>query len=906
MRQRAYLAVVALTGLGAAAFWAATPPRPQVSRPPMEVEFGGCSGVEVAPVCLIDGGRITLWVDAVPGTFLVELDGAPPPGLETASVQGGVRLSFEVPSGDHRVEVLPGQGVDRSSWTLGFTSAGVPTWAQEVRALIRTGDLAAAVRLLSDLEPQKASTGLALATQGQLALSQGQTELGESLLEEALPGLRAAADVQLETRFAALLVHSYLTATGRFADARQLLDTFSESPHLSLETQFHQAYFRGVLASMSGDARTALVELKAAVTHAERLGDPRQHRLSVQMLAIQLQSSGRREEARRLLEWLLEDVGSQPTSCEGVLLLNNLAWNRLLSLEAGESVANPAPLLVQILEQLAENCPGQTHERLNVLLNLALARLHDQDLQGARSALQDAADENDEPGLQFLLWKRELDARLALEAGQPSAAAEIYREITQLAELAWSPEAAWRAAVGLGRAFRASGDFEAALGAFRDSERQLDEALLAIPLQQGREALVAYCATATKQHLDLLMETGRVDEAFDLARTSRTRLSRQLRQSIRHRRLDPSQRQRWYAFVAEYRAEREWLERASAASWEWAAQEVEAEQRKRRERRDQLSRRLDRLMTDIKGAESQPLGELDLAEDELALLFHPLPVGWAVFSKTGDDLAVSRIDCSAEGSARQTAVCLLDSQRELLGKAGRLRILASGALASVDFHTLAVNSTLSVSTLPVTYDLDLGGGTDQPPNRRRRILILSDPTEDLPAARTEGATVERLLAKHAQVEVLAGAQAKVSSLRAALGRASGFHLAGHATFRGRDGWESYIPLAEDSQFAIEDILALERVPEWVVLSGCNTARGSQHGEGLESIGLAQAFLAAGSRVVVAAVRPVEDQAAAELTEAFYRLWFAGLDSAVALHRAQKQLRQQNPTTDWDSYRLIRG
>lgn len=96
---------------------------------------------------------------------------------------------------------------------------------------------------------------------------------------------------------------------------------------------------------------------------------------------------------------------------------------------------------------------------------------------------------------------------------------------------------------------------------------------------------------------------------------------------------------------------------------------------------------------------------------------------------------------------------------------------------------------------------------------------------------------------------------------------------------------------EDGFLSLQALYELELNADLVVLSACRTALGREiRGEGL--MGLARAFLAAGSRRVVASLWPVQDRATAELMEHFYReLLEHRRPAAEALRRAQLELRR---------------
>ncbi|MCB9649195.1 MAG: CHAT domain-containing protein [Deltaproteobacteria bacterium] len=149
-----------------------------------------------------------------------------------------------------------------------------------------------------------------------------------------------------------------------------------------------------------------------------------------------------------------------------------------------------------------------------------------------------------------------------------------------------------------------------------------------------------------------------------------------------------------------------------------------------------------------------------------------------------------------------------------------------------------------------------------------------------------------------RAQLLQGFEATGAALRAGLAHAALLHYAGHGREHG--GWGSELPLADGAALRVGDILALPRVPARVVLSGCETgAAAGEHGVGL---GLAQAFILAGARGVVAATRPVPDAAARALMEALYTE--DPSDLVGALHRAQARLRAHDPEADWAAFRIF--
>ena len=114
-----------------------------------------------------------------------------------------------------------------------------------------------------------------------------------------------------------------------------------------------------------------------------------------------------------------------------------------------------------------------------------------------------------------------------------------------------------------------------------------------------------------------------------------------------------------------------------------------------------------------------------------------------------------------------------------------------------------------------------------------------------------------------------------------------------------------LPLAKQSRLTLSDVLSLPRSPDWIVLSACDAAHTSEEAPG-EGVGLANAFLLNGSRVVVAARRLVPDRSAKELMDELYGGWRPEEDLQDRLRRAQLACRRRDPSPQgaWASFRLL--
>ncbi|MHC5211430.1 MAG: CHAT domain-containing protein [Planctomycetota bacterium] len=281
-------------------------------------------------------------------------------------------------------------------------------------------------------------------------------------------------------------------------------------------------------------------------------------------------------------------------------------------------------------------------------------------------------------------------------------------------------------------------------------------------------------------------------------------------------------------------------------------------------------------------------------------------------------------------------------------------VVPSGDLARLPFEALVVAAPPEVERFDeiefVLDRMDLGYGPSaatlvalaqrEKPSGGDGVLLLGDPTyvseaapgllaargtaatrwERLPHTRAELSRVARVLltlqgddrAKDdlyqlalleesrdvslstASFELRLGREASVDALRSLAPHAGVIHIAAHAQVDRWDTRRTGLVLAWDDTrqglFGLADIAALELDTELVVLSACQTADGRLlNGEGVQS--MADAFLAAGARGVVATLWPVSDAQSQALMERFATAYLAGGETPErALRLAKRELR----------------
>jgi len=279
---------------------------------------------------------------------------------------------------------------------------------------------------------------------------------------------------------------------------------------------------------------------------------------------------------------------------------------------------------------------------------------------------------------------------------------------------------------------------------------------------------------------------------------------------------------------------------------------------------------------------------------------------------------------------------LADLSRILLGPAaplatGRLLIAADGALRYLPFELLADPAAAQsplVDRLAVVYLPSASLLAAPPPRERAPALDLAgfgDPVlprtflferfnlAPLPAAAGELAAVARALGGRRQL--FTGAAATERAVRTAVLRgAQVVHLATHTVIDERPGHGAAILLTpeggDDGLLTPEEIAKLDGRAGLTVLAACRTALAADPGETGDTGALASltgAFLAAGSRGVVATLWNVDDAATAAFMVQLYDRLGRGDPPAEALRRAKLRLRADprwNHPSLWAGYVLI--
>lgn len=237
-----------------------------------------------------------------------------------------------------------------------------------------------------------------------------------------------------------------------------------------------------------------------------------------------------------------------------------------------------------------------------------------------------------------------------------------------------------------------------------------------------------------------------------------------------------------------------------------------------------------------------------------------------------------------------------------------LTIMADRVLADLPWH-LVFGDARGSPVIATTLALDAMGG-DALCCAGAALYAFADPTVALEAGTTPRAptarTLVRLPGSRAEARAAAriwgatnstvrlGGEATRAQALAALAHPNAVvHFATHGLIDAAAPQLSGLLVVDGAQLGLlawSDILAQRAQARLVVLGACETgASGTANGHGSPS--LAQAFLYAGTREVVAPLWPISDAASVHFMTAFYRELAAGVAPAAALRAAQHTMRQ---------------
>jgi tetratricopeptide (TPR) repeat protein len=915
------LAVSALffaANLGTFGCRSSSPPATREADRPLGISFAGCGTVLVQAgerTCeLGETRRLRLVIPEAARGLVVRVGAPDDAGAELpllVATDGGAETRFvDVPSSATRLVARATVAGHPASQSLRIASMRTFGWIEESKALRAKGDLAGARAVLERQATEGDERASAAKTDllARITLAEGHAAEAFPLFRSAIASHRAAGRLSdaIDDSFA--LAFALHQREARYDEARAALDAVSGDVDVYPEGRAREPYYRGLLASETGDRRKALALLREAESRAHALEMTRLERNARAALALEMQALGRISESLDVLRGLERDPNV--TGCERVEIANDLGWGALL---ANEAAGTPHEDARRPLER-AVAAPGcsDAYVKSFALANLARIDVAEGNAAAATAHLTEARAAVKAPrGTERLAWL-DLEATILLTQRKAEAALAKFDEQARLARAALLLEPEWRAMVGRGEALDALGRRAEALESFEVAERLLDQAMLLVPLGEGRGAFVTEHSRSARLLVELLLALHRNADAAQAARSSRARVLSGVERAVRIESLGAEPRARWEAAVRSYRAARDAIDAEAAHDWELPADAFSRVMVSRRAREQALRAALEAAMVVLgrpddarrprPGEPSPPL-----AEGDLELVIHPGKTGWIAIVTAATGTTWHRVGADLGAPPERLAAALLDPIATPIEHAKRLRVRAFGAWKVVDVHALPFHGEPLLVRLPIDYPIGLRGDAEESPFDRRAVVV-GDPSGNLPGARAEALFAAGALGDRMPSRLLVGSDATSGAVGAALPRAGLLHYAGHGVFSASDGLATTLELAEGSRLSAGDVFALAPAPRKVVLSGCDAARTL----GGDDLGLAQALVTAGSEEVLAPARAVSDILAEKLAHALYA--GAALDGvsdvasrgtlASAARLAILAVRRESPELDWQVFRVL--
>ena len=342
------------------------------------------------------------------------------------------------------------------------------------------------------------------------------------------------------------------------------------------------------------------------------------------------------------------------------------------------------------------------------------------------------------------------------------------------------------------------------------------------------------------------------------------------------------------------------------------------------------TRRVSEDLAPPSGREEELILQVNLVHDELTVTTLP-PAGSAIASSRRVKLsAVEVADFSVGGGMRKRGTPDqktlnrrgAELAEKLLGKDATQLLMRCSQARTMIIHDVSASklpfemlTTADASTRPavlagISRRLAVEGVPIErlfakPPKAGPLdVLLIVNPTEDLPDTEKEAKVVSRILEQskdRVKLKVLTGPQATRAAVQAALTQADVLHYCGHAFFNGPGREESGLILAGREPLTLADLEKIPSLPRVAFVNACEAGR-VRGSTTTEAAAFAELFLRSGVEAYLGTYWEVGNTAAASFATGVYTRLAEGqtLESAVTKSRAEL-LKNNEP--DWANYIL---
>jgi CHAT domain-containing protein len=196
----------------------------------------------------------------------------------------------------------------------------------------------------------------------------------------------------------------------------------------------------------------------------------------------------------------------------------------------------------------------------------------------------------------------------------------------------------------------------------------------------------------------------------------------------------------------------------------------------------------------------------------------------------------------------------------------------------------------------------------RPPKKGKlNVLLVANPTQDLPGAAKEAQAVQDILksqSAYLELEEYWEKDATVENVRSALRRADILHYCGHAFFDEPVAAGSGLILAGHVEFTGEDLAKVEPLPRMAFVNACEAGR-VRGAPPTHAVAFAELFLQSGMDAYLGTYWEVGDTAAALFAGIVYTRLAIGDTLEQATLAGRRALFDKNQP-DWSNYLLYGG
>jgi len=896
----------------------------------LSVMYSGCHTVQEGPLCelpKLDNAKKTASL-----TLHVELPDIPtiviqsPEGQTTwnatkcsketcVKTETGHRIVLSVPASVQEI-VVESANPDISDWTLSIISFQErPAVMSDAVALEQSSQRDEALQLLETALPTLAPHWQAEAMSH---VARMYKRLGKA--DEALQSFEQSMDLHLQTgglshyvKDGTAAVHTLIMDAGmQLNQARDLASSLRGILPQHYESQ-HFYHWASLFAANKANAhQIALYHGLSGSELARKLGNQDFEGYHTLFVAHTYKKTGRALEAERILEATAPPLNLDTNRCEDAEALNTLGFIQWLRLqEASMDVA--AELARKSLQNFKDSyriskakCADDSITRLeinNSLVNLALGFLANNNIERANEALTKLY-ETPQLSLFHHEWGTQIKAEIHLKTGQAKAALSEFETLAKLSDGVVNPYLQLWSILGKARAYQMLNRLDDALTHWKAANRKIEEEGLLIPIHESRELYLAQYRGIFRHLIEYLIKAERQGDALAMIHTHRSQLLRGLAWQSKVASLNNTERMQWQTALGRFKVVRAELAELRKKSWSIPKAELDKHNAKKHRVEIEAANALHGVLSSIsyEGAWSEYRHLQDKGSIRLTYFSTAEKLYQFVESSKTTSVRWTSIR-NKRNLSKQLVKDLIEPELDRIQNATKIYISSGSQLAQIDFHGLQVHEHPIASIAPVLYNLNL---PDRPSTGidGSSIFLVLDPSGNLPNARREGQYIQSTLSNHGfNVETLAGANAVASAVVDKIEDNRIFHYAGHGDFDESNPTSSGLFLGKDTQLTVSDILALTNSPEIVILSACETAMVNSESS-QDSIGIAQAFLTAGTKYVIASTRQVDDTLSHFIMKEFYEKFSQSQNIESALQFAQLKAAKEFPDSDWATYRLI--